>query len=498
MSSRQVGAVLLVLLTACASTPRAVFADADPYEAELVAARYELHVLTADSGQAEPVRVSTEDFGRAMRVLAQGIRPSQQSMETAHWLMDGGLQADLLAEVEHGHVVRLMPRDENSPLDAATAAEMKRKYLSFCQQEYGGGDCLGLLADGPVLHRDDLRTLALALSLKNVLKETGRALRDMVSPRALVAMIVWTGAFYLLLWMLPEPTSKLLAAGLTLALLAWLPVHTLWSLMDGWARLVHEVDHSTSFEQLEAASEKFRKVMGENTARVLVMLVTAALSGSGPQFAKQLPKLPGFERAAAWAEAQGLSLTEAGEVESVAAADEGTFTLMVRRPGGRGATATAEAAETAEARESATTIIQHQGGNRQILFNGQRWHVPANRSITEIPKADPVGDQLESAVQQVVRRWSPQDLSFEEMNAIDKASNEGRYWLARLLERQARGRFVHRVLAEQFKHLRWSKTGVDAIDPVTGFRYELLSGTDSNMALHGRRLAAEFFRMITF
>jgi hypothetical protein len=53
----------------------------------------------------------------------------------------------------------------------------------------------------------------------------------------------------LMLWLLPEPTSKLLAAGLTLA---WLPVHTLWSLMDGWARLAHEVDRVTSYAAISA------------------------------------------------------------------------------------------------------------------------------------------------------------------------------------------------------------------------------------------------------
>jgi hypothetical protein len=366
----QVGATLLMLLIACAGAPRMLPANADLYEAELATARYELHVLTSGSGPVEPVEVDEEGFQRAMRVLAREVHPSERSKETARWLMQGGLQADLLAEVERGHVVRLTPLEDNSPLAAITAAEMTRKYLDLCQEEYGGGDCIGLLADGPTLQRDDLRALALALALKKVLKETRHAFREMVSPQALVSMIVWTGSFYLLLWLLPEPASKLLAAGLTLALLAWLPVHTLWSLMDGWAHLVHQVDRVTSFEQLQEASKEFSRVLGENTARVLVMLVTAALTGSGPNFAKQLPKLPGFERAAAWAKAQGLKLTAASEVEVVAASGEGTFTLMIRSPNNRGAAV----AEAAEAR-AGTIIIRHRVGNRLVSINGQRWHV---------------------------------------------------------------------------------------------------------------------------
>jgi len=52
----------------------------------------------------------------------------------------------------------------------------------------------------------------------------------------------------------------------------------------------------------------------------------------------------------------------------------------------------------------------------------------------------------------------------------------------------------------QFEHLydfSLSK-GVDVVDPATGTRYEILSGTASNLARHGRRMAGEFFRMLTF
>jgi hypothetical protein len=79
-----------------------------------------------------------------------------------------------------------------------------------------------------------------------------------------------------------------------------------------------------------------------------------------------------------------------------------------------------------------------------------------------------------------------------------RAHEQGRYWLVRLLERQARGRYVEQVLRRQFTQLRWNSKGVDAVDPKTGYRYEVLSGTDSNLALHGRRMAEEFFRLITF
>jgi hypothetical protein len=417
-------------------------------------------------------------------------------METARWLMEGELHADLRAEVERERVVRLMPLEDGTPLEAASVADLARGYRLLCQQDFGGGDCLGLFNDSPVLTREDLRTLALALSLRHVLQETQVALRDLVSPQALVSMVVWTGCFYLLLWLLPEPVSKTLAASLTLALLAWMPAKMLWSLMDGWAALVHEVDRATSYEQIEQAAERFRKLIGENTAHVVIMLVTAAVAGGAAKFAAKLPKLPGFAQAAEWAEAQGLKLAQAGEVEAAAAAEEQTFTLMVRRPGGR---ATAAAEEATEARASITTIIRHRGGNQQVFFNnGQRWHLKAGQSVKEIPTRDPVGDQMESAARRIVKDWGPDKWTQGQADAIREAHKQGKSFEAHLMELRFRGQWVEKMLRREFTQLKWNGRGVDAVDPATGIRYEVLSGTNSNMALHGRRLADIFFRMIAF
>ena len=151
---------------------------------------------------------------------------------------------------------------------------------------------------------------------------------------------------------------------------------------------LHEADRATSFEELEKASERFSQVMGENTARVLVMLITTALAGGGATFVSKLPKLPGFSRAAAQAEAQGVSLGAAGEVEVAAAAEEQTFTLMVRRPGGRAAAAAEESAE-------ARAVDHHPPPGRQPAGLPQRPALaPAQpgQSLKDIPAKDPVGD----------------------------------------------------------------------------------------------------------
>ncbi|EPX59550.1 hypothetical protein D187_003040 [Cystobacter fuscus DSM 2262] len=58
---------------------------------------------------------------------------------------------------------------------------------------------------------------------------------------------------------------------------------------------------------------------------------------------------------------------------------------------------------------------------------------------------------------------------------------------------------MQKRVSDQFKHLYdfCLSKGVDVEVP-GGFKYEILSGTESNLARHGRRMAGEFFRMLTF
>jgi hypothetical protein len=491
MSGREWGALFLVWMTACAGVPRVAGTGVDPDEAELEAIRYEVRVLTAGGVETEPVEVEQEDFQEVMREVARHVRAPERPRETARWLMEGELQGDLLVEVEYERVVRMVPLEEDSPLSVASNAKLLAGYQRLCAEQFQAGDCLGLTADGPVLDLDDRRTLALAIAFGGVLNETGESLEQMVSPQAVLAMVVGAAMLYFMLWLVPEPVTKGVAALISIGLLAWLGAQTLWELMEGWGRLVAEANRATTFEELEQAGRKYSKVMGENTARVVVLVVTTAVGGGAARFSQRLPLLPGFGRAAAQAEAQGVRLAAAGEVEAVAAPAEGSFTLMVRSPGSRAA--------AAEAREGVVTIIRHQGGNRQILYNhNQRWHVPAGRSIKDIPPRDPVGDDLVAAAKAYGEQWGPKELSRDEALAINKARARGEHWLANLLEAEARGRYVHARLKLQFPHLKWNHRGVDAVDPNTGIQYEVLTRTESNMARHGLRMADELFRMIGF
>ncbi|EPX64061.1 hypothetical protein D187_005194 [Cystobacter fuscus DSM 2262] len=289
-------------------------------------------------------------------------------------------------------------------------------------------------------------------------------------------------------------------------LLAWLGVETLWGLMDGYSRMAMAAREATTFEELRVAGEGFGTVLGEDAARTMILAVTTLGGRTLGEMAARVKSLPGHGQAGARWKAQGgnavlepgmaLSGEEAlaqtvAAVEGVAMSARGPLAVVMLKQGGG----------TGPGGGGSTTLIRHRGGNQQVeLANGQRWHLPRGKSLADIPTTDKVGDQLQEAVTQAAREWGPGRLTPNERRAIQEAQDKGKYWLARLLEREARGRFVQVKVKAQFEHLydfSLSK-GVDVVDPATGARYEILSGTTSNLARHGRRMASEFFRMLTF
>ena len=399
----------------------------------------------------------------------------------------------------------MLPERQEGPVALTPLAEqaLRDKYVRWCARQ-GGGDCLGLLEDGPYLRTEDRRTLALALAFGTVLDETREALGRELNARAVVSLVVWTVALYCMMWVVPEPTTKAVAATLTVILMGWLGLQTVYGLMDGWAHLANAAEEATTFEELRAAGEGFGGVLGEDAARLLILAV-ATLSGRAlGEVAAGVKALPGYGLAAARWEAQGGAavLAQEGalaqavaEAEVVATSPQGPLAVVMLKTGA------GSGAGQAPGGRSAETVLRHRGGNQQVeLSDGQRWHLPRGKSVADIPARDPVGDQLQEAVTRAAREWGPLRLSGAEKAAIRKASDEGEYWLARLLEREARGRYVEKRVRDQFQHLYdfSMNKGVDVVDPATGRKYEILSGTASNLARHGRRMASEFFRMLAF
>ncbi|ATB44241.1 hypothetical protein CYFUS_009728 [Cystobacter fuscus] len=527
---------VLFLQSACATgTPRDRVPPPAPKVGEALKAEpglesatvYAVDFLEPGPVSTRPVRISRAEFQRAFLRLSRDVRLKHKTpRQAAHELLsllDPSPDAPWVAatgvwklEQYRGEGFTFIPERQEGLVVLTPQAEqaLKEKYLRWCEHQ-GGGDCLGLLDDDAWLRTDDRRTLALALAFGTVFDETRAALgRELLDARAIVSMVVWTVALYCMMWVVPEPTTKALAATLTVLLMSYLGLETVYGLMDGWARLADTAHHASTFEELRAAGEDFGRVLGEDAARAMILAVATLSGHTLGQVLPRVKSLPGFNLAGRQWKAQGgaavMSRVEAEEtalvtegalahaiaaVETVATSPQGPMAVVMFKKGLGSGKAKAPGGRFAE------TVIRHRGGNRQVeLSDGQRWHLPRGKSAADIPAQDKVGDMLQEAVTRASKEWGPDRLSDAEKEAIKTALDKGEYWLARLLEREARGRYVQTKVKAQFEHLydfSLSK-GIDVVDPATGTRYEILSGSASNLARHGRRMAGEFFRMLAF
>jgi hypothetical protein len=470
------------------------------------AAVYDVDVVEPGTVATCPVPIALSEFQRTVQRLARDLRLKGTPQEAARELLKAHpeLEGDWLAEVYRDRVLTLIPQDDMGLLTPEADNALRQEYARWCERR-DGGDCLGLFDDGPYLRADDRRTLALALAFGPVLDETREALGRELSPRAIMASLMWAVGLYLGMWLVPEPATKGVAATLTVLLVAWLGVDTVWGLVDGWARMATQAHEATTFAELRAAGEGYAKVMGTDAARALILAVAALTGHALSETAAWVRSLPGYRLALVQFEGQGLPrqvLVEVERVEAVVASEDGALSVLTSP---RGALAGAMLSHNGSASEmpapqglSVTKVIRHRGGNLQvILSNGQRWHLPRGKSPRDIPAEDPLGDELQAVANRLAKEWGPDKLSSEERAAIERALAQGKYRRARQWEAQARGRWVERRLRKLFEDLEWNRQGVDISGP-KGHDYEVLAGTADNFGRHGRRMSGDFFRMIFF
>ncbi|MFL5343145.1 MAG: Tox-REase-5 domain-containing protein [Hyalangium sp.] len=275
----------------------------------------------------EPVALSEKQFKQAVARQAPSVPEVERPLEHARQLFglpersgwyryESRSQRLMASEPGSTRNLRLLPEDE----------ELKRRYLLWCEQGWGGGDCLRLLVDKPFLDGDAKYALAMAIAHSKVLGAMREELARLVNPQAVVATVVGGLTMYAILLALPEPVSKGIAALLTVGAMAYLGWDTVWLLIDGWLVLMKEVDQATTFDAISASGEKFGETMGEKAARAFVMLGTVALGNTASGMAATLPRLPGAGQAAVVTETQlGIRFTAPAlaQVESVALSAEG-------------------------------------------------------------------------------------------------------------------------------------------------------------------------------
>nr|WP_254626532.1 hypothetical protein [Myxococcus sp. CA039A] len=287
-------------------------------------------------------------------------------------------------EVDSGEFKRAMAQlilDLRFSLRPTEATRSRLQLVSWDERtwdaERGGGctsqsvpdECLTLLGDGfSLLDAASRRNLALSFAWDGVWSGVHDAVRNVVNPLALKAMISSAMAAYMFLVLAPEPLTKFVAIALTAYVIAYMGLESFENLVDGWTRLSSEAERAVSLQELETAGSRFGAVMGTNGARVLILALTMALGGGAANIATKGPLLPGFARATLAIEANaGVQLSAAlgGGVRSISWAP-GVLTV------GLAPTAVAATAMGANTGESAGASVTESRPELKHVFNGVR------------------------------------------------------------------------------------------------------------------------------
>ncbi|NTX02487.1 AHH domain-containing protein [Myxococcus sp. CA040A] len=276
-------------------------------------------VFTPHSGDAGPVELERREFKEAVARLAREIRPSVNPQRTARNLLGVESRSGVYLFNPRTRQVTLLEGDALAADMPPAEVELSRAYLRWCERTGRKGDCLRLLVDSPTVSGDGRYALTMALAQGVVLEEMLDAFKDMADPHAALSAALWTMTLYMVLWSVPEPVSKGLAAVMTATAIVYLGVDTFWTLIEGFKRLVEEADRATTFDELREAGERYGQVMGRNAARAFALLAVVAVGNTAAGFANKVPTLPGSAQAAMLAgDRAGLRLGFVGEVGAVA------------------------------------------------------------------------------------------------------------------------------------------------------------------------------------
>jgi hypothetical protein len=261
-----------------------------------------------------PVQVSAAEFSVAMTTL---------------WLDMPLRVAASRAPVYVGRRLALA----SAPVSGETwQSDLARSYGRHCERCGTPGDCLTLFEDGPGFQDDDKRSLALALAVGPALEGVNAEVRAMLDPTRMLAMISISITVYmaLLLAPVPEPITKGAALVFSAALWGYLGYEFL-DLLRAYARLYEDAPRASSFAELREIGERFGRVIGSNSVRILVVVATAAM-GETAALASRAPKLPGFAQASERVAAStglGLLETATGAERLIVSVPEGTIRVVL-------------------------------------------------------------------------------------------------------------------------------------------------------------------------
>jgi hypothetical protein len=316
--------LLLAAMVGCSGVPQVVRVENRTGGETLI------HIPRTET--VEPVAAPPEEATAAIQRMAQQARLNGTPRETVDRLLQlEALYGDYLYLQRERKIV---PLESGAPLEGALTVQeqaLANRYKVWCRSAHAyEGDCLGgALVAGKYLDTRGRYMWAMALSKSPVLEEFERALGEMVSTRAVMQAAIGTIVMLLVLLALPEPVTKLVAAWGTVALILWVGAATLYNLITGWFELMKEVKEATTFEQIRDAGERFGKLFSREAAQAFALVAMAMLTHTAQGFSQQVATLPGSAQVSMLAASRnGLLLSEASTVESVAVTAEGFIVTL--------------------------------------------------------------------------------------------------------------------------------------------------------------------------
>ena len=219
----------------------------------------------------------------------------------------------------------------STPLSGeAWRSDLARSYGRFCERRDTPGDCLALFDDGPHLQANDKRGIALALAVGPALESMDAEVRVMLNPTRVLATLSFTITAYMALLLAPEPVTKGVAAAFSVLMWGYLGWE-FFDLLRAYAQLYADAPRAPTFAELREIGERFGRVIGPNSVRILVLMGTAAI-GETAALASKAPKLPGFGQASRTVELDtGLRLLDAatGAERVIVSVPEGTIRVVL-------------------------------------------------------------------------------------------------------------------------------------------------------------------------
>jgi hypothetical protein len=319
----------LMLVTACATGA--------PRGGGLTAYRHRSS-MPHDSPEAEPLDAEADDGGQGEAVftkLPTDFAPVQVSDSeftaalTTFWLNAPLRVATFRPPLHVGGRLALV---SVSLSGEALSADLAQSYGHYCERCGTPGDCLTLFDDGPRFQDDDKRRLAVALAVGPALEGVNAEVRAMLDPTRVMMMLSISITVYmaLLLAPVPEPVTKSAALVFSAAMWAYLGWE-FFNLLKAYAELYEDAPRASTFAELRQIGERFGRVIGPNSVRILVVVATTAI-GETSTLASKAPNLPGFAQASErFAANTGLRLQEAatGAERVIVSVPEGTVRLVL-------------------------------------------------------------------------------------------------------------------------------------------------------------------------